>query len=80
MIKMCKRIFKRKKNQTKSYYIRNDEVEKYKEKIKGAFDSIKEKVEEAQKKCMAITNKGNRCKNNALEEDDYCYRHKALYG
>jgi len=78
---MFKCIFKRKKNKPKPYmYIRNDETEEYRDKVKDAYGSIKERVEEAQKKCMAITNKNNRCKNNSLEDDDYCYRHKALYG
>jgi len=71
--------FRRNKNKRTPIYVRNDEVEDYRIRVKDAFGSIKEKVEETQKKCMAITNKGDRCKNNSLEGEEYCYRHKALY-
>ena len=77
---MC--LFKRKKKKKETpIYVRTDEVEEYRAKVREAFGSVKEEEEViTQPKCMALTNKGNRCKNNALEDEDYCYRHKAIYG
>jgi len=82
---MC--LFKRKKKKKeKPVYIRNDEVVDYREQVKEAFGSVK--YEEGHeivgiaidKQCMAMTKKGTRCKNKALEDDTYCYRHRAIHG
>lgn len=84
---MC--LFKRKKKKKeKPMYVRNDKVVDYKGKVKEAFGSVKYGFEDeyevvaiaVDKQCMAITRKGNRCKNKALEEDIYCYRHRAIHG
>lgn len=80
LINLLKR---KKKEEEKPVYVRNDDVEEYREKVRDAFGSVnygKIVAVAIDKQCMAMTKKGTRCKNKALEDDTYCYRHRAIHG